>query len=157
MHTHTHCAVTSIFPIKHPKTDQTSSLTKQPRLCRPKRLIKRSSLDVKTDQCWSPSKGRYAMTNIIIILPSLCCHYRRFNIDPHSINDTQPSYHPRTHSQIIVVTCQEYHCFTHTLPCNGTILNATFHNNMIVVVAILTTLRPCQICCHICIKILHHY
>ena len=33
-------------------------------------IIKQSSLDVKTDQCWSPSKGRYAMTNIIIILPS---------------------------------------------------------------------------------------
>jgi len=40
---------------------------------------------------------------------------------------------------------------------NGTIFDATFHNNMIVVVAILTTLRPCQICRHIRITILHHY
>jgi len=40
---------------------------------------------------------------------------------------------------------------------NGTILDAKFHNNLMVVVAILTTLRPCQICRHICITILHHY
>ena len=137
MHTHTHCAVTSIFPIKHPKTDQTSSLTKQPSLCCPKRLIKRSSLDFKTDQCWSPSKGRYAMTNIIIILPSLCCHYRRLNIEPHSINDTQPSYHARTHSQSIVVANVSRCCDSHMLyyavrlSLNGTIFDATFHNNMI--------------------------
>ena len=117
-YTHTHCAVTSIFPIKHPKTDQTSSLTKQPSLCCPKRLIKRSSLDFKTDQCWSPSKGRYAMTNIIIILPSLCCHYRRLNIEPHSINDTQPSYHARTHSQsIVVANVSRVLWFTHALLC----------------------------------------
>ena len=140
---------------QHPKTDQTSSLTKQPSLCRPKRLIKRSSLDVKTDQCWSPSKGRYAMTNIIIILPSLCCHYGCLNIEPHTINDTKPSYHARTHSQSIVVANVSrvllFHiCSTMLLDSclNGTILDATFHNTMItiVVVAILTTLWPCQMC-----------
>jgi hypothetical protein len=60
------------------------------------------------------------------------------------------------------LTCQEY-CCSHVLyhavrlSLNGTIFNATFHNNMIVVVAILTTLRPCQICRHIPITILHHY
>ena len=53
------------------------------------------------------------------------------------------------------LTCQES-CDSHML-YYGTIFDATFHNNMIVVVAILTTLRPCQICRHICITILHHY
>ena len=104
------------------------------------------------------------MTNIIIILPSLCCHYRCLNIEPHPINDTQPSYHARTHSQSIVVAnvprVSLFHTYS-TMPLdsclNGTILDAKFHNNLMVVVAILTTLRPCQICRHICITILHHY
>ncbi len=90
------------------------------------------------------------MTNIIIILPfSLCCHYRRLNIEPHTINDTQLSYHARTHSQSIVVANMPrvslFHAYSTMLldSClNGTILDATFHNNLIVVVAILTTLRP---------------
>ena len=104
------------------------------------------------------------MTNIIIILPSLCCHYRRLNIEPHSMNDTQPSYHARTHSQSIVVANVPRVLLFHTYSTmlldsclNGTILDATFHNNLIVVVAILTMLRPCQICRHIYITILHHY
>ena len=104
------------------------------------------------------------MTNIIIILPSLCRHYRRLNIEPHSINDTQPSYHSQTHSQSIVVANMPrvslFHAYSTMLldSClNGTILDAKFHNNLMVVVAILTTLRPCQICRHICITILHHY
>jgi len=53
------------------------------------------------------------------------------------------------------LTCQESRD-SHMLYF-GTIFDATFHNNMIVVVAILTTLWPCQICRHICITILHHY
>ena len=83
------------------------------------------------------------MTNIIIILPSLCCHYRPLNIEPHSINDTQPSYHARTHSQSIVVAnvprVSLFHTYSTMLldSClNGTILGATFHNNLIGVVAI---------------------
>ena len=61
------------------------------------------------------------------------------------------------------LTCQQlFHiCSTMLLDSclNGTILDATFHNNMItiVVVAILTTLRPCQMCRHNRITILHHY
>lgn len=152
--------------IKHPKTDQIQRLSNSLSSVVPNCLIKWSSLDLKTDQCWSPSKRRYAMTNIIIILPSLCCHYRRLNTEPHTINDTQPSYHARTHSHSIVVANVPrvllFHiCSTMLLDSclNGTILDATFHNNMItiVVVAILTTLRPCQMCRHNRITTLHHY
>ena len=55
------------------------------------------------------------------------------------------------------LTCQESRD-SHMLYF-GTIFDATFHNNMItiVVVAILTTLRPCQMCRHNRITILHHY
>jgi len=72
--------------------------------------------------------------------------------------------HAQTHSQSIVVAnlprVSLFHTYCTMLldSClNGTILDATFHNNMIFVVAILTTLRMCQICCHIRITILHHY